>query len=176
MNKKIVIIAWHFYKFELTNYSLSKTLSKKIIQTMIIFVSINFRSIKSSTIRKMKITSIESIKYSSKWIINAVCFRAIELRFFEEIEKYKQTFIYQNFQFKQKINIFDDNSTFNNTSIILKRKTIAFQIIVSRIKSRFRYENDIFVIERNQVHVKISRVLNYSFIINSNNRFIIDNQ
>ena len=98
------------------------------------------------------------------------------LRFFEKIEKYKQTFVYQNFQFKQEVKAFDDNLTFNDTSIILKRKTIAFQITVSRIKSRFEYENDIFVIERNQVHVKISRVLSYSFIIDSNNRFIIDNQ
>ena len=32
------------------------------------------------------------------------------------------------------------------------------------------------MIERNQIHVKISRVLSYSFIIDSNNRFIIDNQ
>ena len=66
--------------------------------------------------------------------------------------------------------------TSNDTSIILKRKTTAFQITVSRIESRFRYEDDIFVIERNQVHVKIFRVSNYSFITDSNNRFIIDNQ
>ena len=98
------------------------------------------------------------------------------LRFFEEIEKYRQTFVYQNFQSKSKIKAFDDNSTSNDTSIILERKTIAFQIIVSRIESRFRYEDDIFVIERNQVHVKIFRVSNYSFITDSNNRFIIDNQ
>ena len=97
------------------------------------------------------------------------------LRFFEEIEKYKQTSVYQSFQSKSEIKAFDDNSTFNNTSIILKRKTIAFQIIVSRIESRFRYENDIFVIERNQVHVIISRVSNFSSIIDSNNRFTIDN-
>ena len=61
-------------------------------------------------------------------------------------------------------------------SIILKRKIIASQIIVSRIENRFRYEDDTFVIERNQIHVRISRVSNYSFIIDSNNRFIIDNQ
>ena len=98
------------------------------------------------------------------------------LRFFEEIEEYRQTSVYQNFQFRQKIKAFDDNSTSNDTSIILERKTTAFQIIVSRIENRFRYEDDIFVIERNQVHVKISRVSNYSSIIDSNNRFIIDNQ
>ena len=66
--------------------------------------------------------------------------------------------------------------TSNDTSIILKRKTTAFQITVSRIESRFRYEDDIFVIERKQVHVRISRVSSYSFIIDSNNRSIIDNQ
>ena len=98
------------------------------------------------------------------------------LQFFEKIEKYRQTSLYQIFQFRQEIKTFDDNSTSNDTSIILKHKTIAFQITVSRIKSRFRYENDIFVIRRNQVHVKISRVSSYSFIIDSNNRFIIDNQ
>ena len=98
------------------------------------------------------------------------------LRFFEKIEKYRQTSVYQNFQSKQEIKTSDDNSTFNDTSIISKRKTIASQIIASRIESRFRYENDIFVIKRNQVHVRIFRVSNYSSIIDSNNRFIIDNQ
>ena len=98
------------------------------------------------------------------------------LRFFEKIEEYRQTSVYQSFQSKSEIKAFDDNSTFNDTSIILKHRTTAFQIIVSRIESRFRYENDIFVIERNQVHVKISRVSSYSFIIDSDNRFIIDSQ
>ena len=98
------------------------------------------------------------------------------LRFFEEIEEYKQTFVYQSFQFKSEIKTSDDNSTFNDTSIILERKTIAFQIIASRIENRFRYEDDILVIERNQIHVRISRVSSYSSIIDSNNRFIIDNQ
>ena len=176
MSKEIVVIAWHFHEFELANHSLSKTLSKKVIQTMIIFVSINFRSTKSLTIRKIRVTSIEFVEYSSKWIINIAIFRAIVLRFFEEIEKYRQTFVYQNFQFRQEIKTFDDNSTSNNTSIILERRTITSQIIVSRIESRFRYEDDIFVIERNQIHVKISRVSSYSSIIDSNNRFTIDNQ
>ena len=98
------------------------------------------------------------------------------LRFFEEIEEYRQTSVYQNFQFRQEIRTFDDNSTFNDTSITLERKTVAFQITVSRIENRFQYEDDTFVIERNQIHVRISRVSSYSFIIDSNNRFIIDNQ
>ena len=98
------------------------------------------------------------------------------LRFFEEIEEYKQTFVYQNFQSKSKVKASDDSSTFNDTSIISKRKTIAFQITVSRIESRFRYEDDTFVIERNQAHVRIFRVSNYSSIIDSNNRFTIDSQ
>ena len=98
------------------------------------------------------------------------------LRFFEKIEKYRQTFVYQSFQFKSKIRTSNDNSTSNDTSIISKRKTIAFQIIVSRIESRFRYEDDTLVIERNQIHVKIFRVSSYSSIIDSDNRSIIDNQ
>ena len=98
------------------------------------------------------------------------------LRFFEEIEKYRQTFVYQNFQSRSEIRAFDDNSTSNDTSIISERRIVAFQIIVSRIESRFRYEDDTFIIERNQTHVRISRVSNYSSIIDSNNRSIIDNQ
>ena len=143
---------------------------------MIALVSINFRSARFSTIREIRVASIEFVEYSSKWIINIVTFRTIVLRFFEEIEEYRQTSVYQNFQSKSEIKTFDDNSTSNDTSIISKRRTVASQIIVFRIESRFRYENDILVIERNQAHVRIFRVSSYSSIIDSNNRFIIDNQ
>ena len=98
------------------------------------------------------------------------------LRFFEEIEKYRQTSVYQSFQSKSEIRASDDSSTSSDTSITSKRRTAAFQITVSRIESRFRYENDTLVTERNQVHVRISRVSSYSSITDSNNRSIIDNQ
>ena len=143
---------------------------------MIALVSINFRSARSFTTQKIKVTSVESVKYSSKWIINIAIFRAIVLRFFEEIEKYRQTSVYQSFQSKSEIRASDDSSTSSDTSITSKRRTAAFQITVSRIESRFRYENDILVIERNQVHVRIFRVSSYSSIIDSDNRSTIDSQ
>ena len=179
INRKIVVIAWHLHEFDLTNYSLLKTISWEIIQTMIILVNINSRSTKSSTNKKTKKTLTKFVEYFSKWITNIIIFRTIAFHFFVATKKFRQTFAYQSFLFKTKSFAFDNNSIFNNSSIIsiiLKRKTIVFQVIVSRIKSRFRYENDILVIERNQIHVKIFRVFNYFLIIDSNHRFIIDNQ
>ena len=98
------------------------------------------------------------------------------LRFFEEIEEYRQTPVYQSFQSRSEIRAPDDSSTSSGTSITPERRTAASQITVSRIESRFRYEDDTFVAGRNQAHVRIPRASSYSPITDPDNRSTIDSQ
>ena len=187
INRETIIIAWYIHEFILIDHSSTRILSQKIIQIVIVFVFINFRFAKFSTIRNIK-TSTKSIVYSFEWITITSVFRKTILQFYQNIENYRQTFAFRNFVNRRSS--FIENSKINNSTS--ERHSFIFEEQTSSIFSIFRFAkrfyqiNDIFISGKNQSIVNLSmkssifrsfvKAFNYSFIIDSNHRFTIDNQ
>ena len=187
VNRKTIIIAWYIHEFILIDHSSTRILSQKIIQIVIVFVFINFRFAKFSTIRNIK-TSTKSIVYSFEWITITSIFRKTVLQFYQNIENYRQTFVFRSFV-NRRSSFIESSEISNSTSerhfFIFERQTSSI-FSIFRLAKRFYQINDISISEKNQSIVNLSmkssifrsfvRTFSYSFIIDSDHRFTIDSQ
>ena len=183
--RNIVFIAFDIDNFVKNHYNYVNELSNEIKYIVNVIVIINFRSSIKFQIRIFKIASTKFSNFSSKWIFERNVFNNVIRQFHEITIEFKITIDYRNFLSKnEKINFDSNFNTFvESTNFIISKKSQIDENVsnVSRLVNRFRNENDIFVIEKNQIHIQThvrlstneSKNFNYSFIIQSN---IIVNQ
>ena len=179
--RDIVIIAFDIDSFVKNHHNYVSELSDEIKYIVNAIVIINFRSSIRSQTRIFKIASVESSNFSSKWAFERNVFNNVIWQFHEITVDFRITVDYRNFLSRDEKNNFDSNlNTFvKSMSFITSEKSQIDENVfdASRLVSRFRNENDIFVVERNQTHIQTyvrlsaneSKVFNYSFIIQSSN-------
>ena len=179
--RDIVIIAFDIDSFVKNHHNYVSELSDEIKYTVNVIVIINFRSSIKSQTRIFRIASIEFSDFSSEWAFERNVFNNAIRQFHEITVEFRTTIDYRSFLSKDEKDNFD--SSFNTfvksmSFITSKRSQIDENVFdASRLVNRFRNENDIFVVEKNQTHIQTyvrlstneSRVFNYSFITQSNN-------
>ena len=155
--KNIVFIAFDIDNFVKKHYNYVNEMSNEIKYIVNVIVIINFRLSIKFQIRIFKIASIKFSNFSSKWIFERNVFNNVIRQFHEITIEFKITIDYRNFLSKNEKNNFDSNfNTFvESTSFIISKKSQIDENVsnVSRFVNRFRNENDIFVVEKNQIYI-----------------------
>ena len=161
MSRQIVFIVWVIHEFRQANYRFTRILSSKIVRIIIAFIAINFEFSKRLT--RIKLINASNLLYSLEWIINNFVFWVVCQQFYDDVQLYRQSQIYQNFVFKFIIILlFVVNFTLSKFSTTSNRRSTTIDV------ANLRQIEKNFFITRKQSQIQLStRISSYSFIINS---------